>query len=160
MDQTFHSYQPVGIKLPEPIKDLERLSKNFYWSWHPEGVQLFRDLDSMLWDKVEQHPQKMLSDTSELLLWQNASDPDYLNKLREFAEKFDGYMAGKPKVFDRVSPERPAAQTSSPSTSSGASRTTSRKRSEVRVQRALQIRRRERQLARRRWVWGAAPREA
>jgi starch phosphorylase len=109
MDLTFHSYQPPGIKLPEPIKDLERLSKNFYWCWHPEGVQLFRDLDSMLWDKVEQHPQKMLSDTSELLLWQNASDPDYLKKLAEFADKFDGYMSGKPKVYDQLSPERPAA---------------------------------------------------
>lgn len=109
MDQTFHSYQPPGISLPEPIKDLERLSKNFYWCWHPEGVQLFRDLDSMLWDRVEQHPQKMLSDTSELLLWQNASDPDYLKKLRAFAEKFDAYIAGKPKIYEQVSPERPAA---------------------------------------------------
>src|SRR5688572_26435473 len=109
MDLTFHSYQPPGIQLPGPIKELERLSKNFFWTWHPEGIELFRDLDPMLWDKVEQHPQKMLKDTSELLLWQNASDPHYLETLRVFTEKFDAYMAGKPSVYGSVSPERPVA---------------------------------------------------
>src|SRR5688572_10155469 len=95
MDLTFHSFTQLGIQLPEPIKDLERLSKNFFWSWHPDGTELFCDLDPILWDRVEQHPQKMLSDTSELLLWQKASDRDYLEKLRRFTEKFDAYMSGK-----------------------------------------------------------------
>ena len=89
MDLTFHSYKPLGIKLPAPLRDLQRLSENFYWTWHPEGIELFRDLDPMLWDKVEQHAQKMLNDTSELLLWQNASDPDYLETLRKFIVKVD-----------------------------------------------------------------------
>jgi glycogen phosphorylase len=95
MNLTFHSFTPLGIQLPEPIKDLKRLSKNFFWSWQPDGTELFRDLDPILWDKVEQHPQKMLSDTSELLLWQKASDPDYLEKLRRFTEKFDAYVSAK-----------------------------------------------------------------
>jgi glycogen phosphorylase len=95
MDLTFHSFTPLGIQLPEPIKDLERLSKNFFWSWQPDGTELFRDLDPILWDRVEQHPQKMLSDTSELLLWQKASDPDYLEKLRRFTERFDAYVSAK-----------------------------------------------------------------
>jgi starch phosphorylase len=109
MDLTFHSYNPLGINLPEPIKELERLSKNFFWTWHPEGIELFRDLDPMLWDNVEQHAQKMLNDTSQLLLWQNASDPDYLETLRKFIEKFDAYMAEEPKGFNSVTPLRPAA---------------------------------------------------
>lgn len=109
MDLTFHSFMPPGIKLPEQIKELERLAKNFYWTWHPDGIELFRDLDPMLWDKVEQHAQKMLADTSELLLWQNASDPHYLETLRRFTEKFDAYMAEESKGFNSVTPERPAA---------------------------------------------------
>ncbi len=93
MDLTFHSYKPLGLDLPEPLKVLERLSKNFYWSWQPEGVELFRDLDPLLWNKVEQNPRKMLSDANQLLLWQKASDPDYLAKLERFSAKFDEYMS-------------------------------------------------------------------
>jgi starch phosphorylase len=93
MDLTFHSFQPLGIELPEPLRVLERLSKNFYWSWHPEGVELFRDLDPLLWNKVEQNPGKMLSDANQLLLWQKASDPDYLAKLERFTAEFDAYMS-------------------------------------------------------------------
>lgn len=105
MDQTFHSFQPLGIQLPEPLRVLERISQNFYWSWNVEGNDLFRDLDPILWDKLEQHPQKMLSDTSQLLLWQRASDPDYIAKLERFTAKFDAYMAeppAKPEGVDQV----------------------------------------------------------
>jgi len=93
MDLTFHSFTPLGIELPEPLKVLERLSKNFYWSWHPEGVELFRDLDPVMWNKVEQNPGRMLSDGNQLLLWQKATDPDYLAKLQRFAAAFDEYMS-------------------------------------------------------------------
>src|SRR5436189_6483126 len=91
MDLTFHSFTPLGIELPEPLKVLERLSKNFYWSWHPEGVELFRDLDPVMWNKVEQNPGRMLSDGNQLLLWQKATDPDYLAKLQRFAAAFEEY---------------------------------------------------------------------
>ena len=96
MDLTFHSFTPLGFELPEPLKVLERLSKNFYWSWHPEGVELFRDLDPLLWNKAEQNPRRVLSEANQLLLWQKASDPDYLAKLDRFTATFDQYMAQPP----------------------------------------------------------------
>jgi len=103
MDLTFHSFQPLGIELPEPLRVLERISKNFYWSWNHEGVDLFRDLDPILWERVEEHPQKMLSDTSQLLLWQRAADPDYIAKLERFTAKFDAYMSEPPAVAGGLS---------------------------------------------------------
>ena len=42
MDLTFHSFQPLGFNLPIPLRDLERIAMNFYWSWQPDGVDLFR----------------------------------------------------------------------------------------------------------------------
>jgi alpha-glucan phosphorylases len=110
MDLTFRSFSPLGIQLPEPLKALERISSNFYWSWRPEGVELFRELSPTLWDKFEQHPQKLLSEVSELRLWQAAADKEYLEKLGNFAEEFDSYMAEKPKAFENgPTPENPAA---------------------------------------------------
>ena len=110
LDQTFHSFQPLGINLPQPLRPLERIAQNFYWSWDPDGVDLFRDLDPLLWDKVEEHPQKMLSDTSELLLWQRAADPDYVAKLERFLARFDAYLAEPPRaVSEQVNADRPVA---------------------------------------------------
>ncbi|MGQ0541589.1 MAG: alpha-glucan family phosphorylase [Blastocatellia bacterium] len=101
MDLTFHTFSPLGIELPEPLKALERISKNFYWSWHPEGVELFRELDPVLWDKCEQHPQKLLSEVSEVRLWQKAADASYLAKLERFTKKLGDYLS-EPSVTSVV----------------------------------------------------------
>lgn len=93
MDLTFHTFQPLGFTLPEPIKELERIAMNFYWSWHPEGFDLFRSIEPELWDKSEQNPQRFLADVSQLRLWQKANDSDYLSRLKRFVERFDLYMS-------------------------------------------------------------------
>ena len=78
--------------LPEPLKALDRISQNFYWSWHPEGVKLVRELDSDLWIDVEQNPRQLLKNVGEFRLWQKAADDDYLRSLDSFAERFDRYL--------------------------------------------------------------------
>lgn len=93
MDLTFHTFQPLGFSLPKPIKDLERIAMNFYWSWHPDGVDLFRSIDPVLWDKSEQNPQRFLADVNQLRLWQKANETEYIHKVKAFAAKFDGYAS-------------------------------------------------------------------
>ncbi|MCC6327687.1 MAG: DUF3417 domain-containing protein, partial [Acidobacteria bacterium] len=48
---------PASQRLIEPLAALNDLSMNFYWSWHPEGSELFRELDPSLWEKYEQNPR-------------------------------------------------------------------------------------------------------
>src|SRR6185436_6954937 len=69
------------------------ISQNFYWSWQPEGVSLFRELDPDLWIKYEQSPRLLLKNVRELRLWQKASDEDYVEKVNAFAAKFDRYAS-------------------------------------------------------------------
>src|SRR5690606_37190123 len=93
MDLTFHSFQQIGFNLPTPLRDLERIAMNFYWSWQPDGVDLFRSIDPAWWDETEQNPQRFLADVSQLRLWQKANDADYLEALSSFTAKFDSYMS-------------------------------------------------------------------
>lgn len=109
MDLTFHSFQPVSIEIPAPIRDLERIANNFYWSWRPEGVELFREIDPALWDKCEQNPLRMLSDASELRLWQRANDGEYVSRLNKFTAEFDAYLAENPVDGNGTSSANPAA---------------------------------------------------
>jgi glycogen phosphorylase len=80
-------------RLPEPIAALERIAENFFWSWNPAGIELFRDLDPQLWLQVEQSPKKLLNTVSDLRLWQQAANTDYVAKVARFTELFDGYMS-------------------------------------------------------------------
>lgn len=79
--------------LPAPINALDRISKNFYWSWQPDGVALFRELEPDRWVKYEQNPRLLLENVRELRLWEKAADDNYVRKVNQFAEKFDRYMA-------------------------------------------------------------------
>ena len=109
MDLTFQSFEPLNIAIPAPIRDLERVARNFYWSWRPEGVELFREIDPALWDKVEQNPLRMLSDASELRLWQRANDSEYVARLNKFVAEFDSYLAIPPVDGNGISSAHPAA---------------------------------------------------
>jgi starch phosphorylase len=40
---------------------LRDLGRNLYWAWHPEILDIFRDLDSPLWREVNHNPVEFLS---------------------------------------------------------------------------------------------------
>jgi len=96
-------------ELPENLQLLETLSRNFYWSWQPEGANIFRELDSSLWEQCEQNPRLFLKKISELRLWQKSGDEQYVSRLQKFAEKFRDYLSAAPNSFGQVTAQNPAA---------------------------------------------------
>src|SRR6476620_8497403 len=95
--------------LPRPLGRLEDISNNFYWSWQPDGADLFRDISPELWVRCEQNPRVFLSSIDPLLLAQKAADPAYIERLDKFAAKFDSYLSEAPHTFGPVAPATPAA---------------------------------------------------
>src|SRR5215467_1987580 len=100
--QPAHGFQPSGVplaalkidrELPEVLKPLNEIAKNFFWSWNPDGVALFRDLDPTLWDRCEQNPLLLLKRIRSLRLWQKAADLAYIDRLSEFHSKFKDYIS-------------------------------------------------------------------
>jgi len=83
----------LNRELPDAIKPLEAISRNFYWSWQHEGVALFRDIEPRLWEKCEQKPRSLLKSAEGLRLWQLAADTAYLDRLWAFEAKFERYVA-------------------------------------------------------------------
>ena len=47
--------------LPERISGLGRLSQNLWWSWQPQAERLYRDLDPVLFESLEENPVLLLS---------------------------------------------------------------------------------------------------
>jgi len=78
--------------LPKELSALGPLSMNYAWSWLPGGVELFRDLSPRLWDECEQNPRRLLKRIGDLTLQQWAADPEYVDRLGQFAEQLRAYL--------------------------------------------------------------------
>lgn len=102
-------------RLPEPLRALERLAWNYWWSWAEDGAAVFRDLDPQVWEVCEHNPRRVLAETSEFRLLQMATDPVYTERVRRLAERFDEYMADTraaweaPEQEKKITPARPVA---------------------------------------------------
>jgi starch phosphorylase len=94
-------------KLPDNLQVLDKISSNFYWSWTSEGVSIFRDLDSRLWEKCEQNPRKLLREISDFRLWQKANEPRFVERVNRFSDELDNYLSQAPNSFGRITADNP-----------------------------------------------------
>ena len=92
--------------LPEPLKDLEIIAKNMFWSWHPECVALFERVDNALWTASGHNPVKLLGSVSQHKLEALADNQGFLHQLQKVADRLRAYMDG-PTWFDKVCGESP-----------------------------------------------------
>ncbi|MDQ3441413.1 MAG: alpha-glucan family phosphorylase, partial [Planctomycetota bacterium] len=81
---TIRTFQ-VFPDVPEPLRPLLEMSKNLWWVWHPEAVELFRRLDRQLWDAVYHNPVRLLGSIAQ-------------DKLKEAAED-EGFLAHQGRVY-------------------------------------------------------------
>lgn len=79
-------------QLPETLKPLQRIAANYWWSWAPDGAEVFRDLDGGLWEQCERNPRALLAQVSDLRLAQMAADPNFSDRVRQLASRFDAYI--------------------------------------------------------------------
>jgi len=100
--------------LPAPLKPLERLAWNYWWSWAPDGPSIFRDLDPNIWEDCEQNPRQLLARTSAFRLARLATDPLYVERVHRLSDAFETYIApastspGSPEARV-ITPEHPVA---------------------------------------------------
>ena len=78
--------------LPSPLRALERISWNYWWSWSRDGAGCFRELAPAIWEECEHNPRLLLSRVSEYRLAEMANDPVYCERVDKLANNFDEYM--------------------------------------------------------------------
>jgi glycogen phosphorylase len=109
LDHYFRRDFFITRDLPENLQILDELSKNFFWSWTTDGAAVFRDLDAVLWEQVEQNPRRMLKETSEFRLWQKANEPAYVERARALAARMRDYLSAPRVPFGQITAENPVA---------------------------------------------------
>jgi starch phosphorylase len=82
------TYQ-VFPAIPEPLKFLGVLSRNLWWSWHMDAIELYRRIDPRLWRMAGRNPILFSTLIPAKRLEELAKDEAYLAQLDRVRKKFE-----------------------------------------------------------------------
>jgi starch phosphorylase len=88
--------------VPQRINRLLELAYNLWWAWHPQGQDLFRAIDTSLWEEVYHNPVGFLREVRQAVLDEAAGSTEFLRKYHSVMSDFDTYMAGTDTWFSRT----------------------------------------------------------
>ena len=86
----------INKQLPERIKALDVISKNLWWCWNEEAIELFKMVDLELWRASHGNPIMMLDSVTLSKARELEKDSKFLRKLDSVYSQFNEYMAAKP----------------------------------------------------------------
>jgi starch phosphorylase len=82
----------VVPNLPENIGRLRDLAYNLLWSWNPDILALFGDLDADLWELVGHNPARLLREVSQHRLDEASKDLEFLEHYDRCMRFLDHYL--------------------------------------------------------------------
>ena len=94
----------VNPQLPKPIKELDTISNNLWWSWNTEFLKIFKNIDIDLWEKCEKNPVKFLRLVDQEKLEKAATDEEILKQYKINLDNFNNYMQSKNTWFNKNYP--------------------------------------------------------
>ena len=60
LEQTMAKKPLTSTELTELTQGLHKLARNLWWTWHPDVINLFRELDPILWRVTDHNPIEFL----------------------------------------------------------------------------------------------------
>jgi starch phosphorylase len=92
----------VVPSLPPELEDLRELAYNLRWAWNHEAIELFRRLDSDLWESSGHNPVLMLGTIDQMKLESARTDETFLAHLERVSRDFKAYVSGESSWFRRA----------------------------------------------------------
>ncbi|MDU1903738.1 MAG: alpha-glucan family phosphorylase [Dysgonomonas sp.] len=78
--------------IPEKLKALEELSKNLWWCWNQDAIDLFKSIDPKIWESVEHNPIVLLDKINYQRYQELEQDADFVGRLESVYNHFKEYM--------------------------------------------------------------------
>ena len=88
MMNRLQTYQ-VFPDIPKSLSFLEKLSRNLWWCWHLDAIELFRRIDPGLWDKAGRNPIVFLTLIPQEQLDELAKDESFLAQQKRVEADFE-----------------------------------------------------------------------
>ena len=89
------SWKKVLVKpiySPE-MKKLEELSRNIWWCWNVDAIELFESIDPEAWKATEQNPVALMESLSVEQIKDLENNEDFVERLNKVYDQFKAYMS-------------------------------------------------------------------
>ena len=83
--QTFELFPAIS----EQLSFLERFSRNLWWSWHHDAIELFRRINPGLWEASERNPIAFLSIVPQARFEELVNDSSFQGHLNRVRRRFE-----------------------------------------------------------------------
>ncbi|MEM9352206.1 MAG: alpha-glucan family phosphorylase [Planctomycetota bacterium] len=78
---------------PQAIYEkLDAVARNLWWSWHPEVINLFRDLDPVRWRQLDHNPIALLKEMTPEQVAQRASEMVLYTRINQAHRRLKSYL--------------------------------------------------------------------
>jgi phosphorylase/glycogen(starch) synthase len=88
--------------LPERLQPLKELSRNIWWSWNYDAIDLFSSIDEEQWERSLHNPIDLLDRVSFEKLSSLEKDEEFISRMDKVYSRFREYMdstgTGKPEI--------------------------------------------------------------
>lgn len=101
--QNFFRFSVIP-QLPPRLEPLREMAFNLWFSWEPDAVAAFTELDPELWEAVYHNPVKLLQRVRQARLRQMTEDDGFMRRLDDVYRRFKEYMARKDNWFPKKFP--------------------------------------------------------
>ena len=82
----------VTTAIPERLSGLFDISMNLWWSWNNEAIDLYREIDLALWDRLNRNPVRFLQEVSIRKLEEKLSDSSFMSSYEKVVNDFKNYL--------------------------------------------------------------------
>ncbi len=90
--QTFQVFPDI----PAPLSFLETLSRNLWWSWNQDAIELFRRINPKAWEACGRNSVVFATHISQERFEELAHDDSYLAHLAKVRERFENRVLSEP----------------------------------------------------------------
>ncbi|MGH7140545.1 MAG: DUF3417 domain-containing protein, partial [Pirellulales bacterium] len=97
---------PVAASVPQrfaaamgsatPYDKCLALANNLWWSWQPEVINLFRDLDPIRWRQLDHNPIALLSEFTPERLEMRAAELVLYSRINHAYRRLKEYLSSNP----------------------------------------------------------------
>jgi hypothetical protein len=85
----------VVPRIPDQLAALKAIAYNTWWTWNTQAIELFRWIDSDLWESTFHNPVRLLGHVSQDRLAELSTDTVYLSHLEKTVERLSDYLERK-----------------------------------------------------------------
>ena len=104
-----HTFSVIPL-LPPVLEPLRRIAYNLRWSWDHDAIELFRRLDTELWESSGHNPIRMLGSIAQRRLEAAARNEAFMANMARVSQELEAYLGSESCWCQRTHKEADTCQ--------------------------------------------------